>query len=104
LIVIVFERSFNILQEVMTATIAEERLVAERNSETVLTEICSVSVKHRQANKLLGNLGPSSNTETKATIAEERLVAERNSEEGTWAVFQGRNRLRFCIAAWPKIR
>lgn len=56
LIVIVFERSFNILQEVMTATIAEER-----------------------------------------------LVAERNSEEGTWAVFQGRNRLRFCIAAWPKI-
>jgi hypothetical protein len=38
-----------------------------------------------------------------ATIAEERLVAERNSEEGTWAVFQGRNRLRFCIAAWPKI-
>jgi SP family general alpha glucoside:H+ symporter-like MFS transporter len=56
LIVIVFERSFNIHQEVMTATIAEER-----------------------------------------------LVAERNSEEGTWAVFQGRNRLRFCIAAWPKI-
>lgn len=38
-----------------------------------------------------------------ATIAEERLVAERNSEEGTWAVFQGRNRLRFFIAAWPKI-
>lgn len=38
-----------------------------------------------------------------ATIAEERIVAERNSEEGPWAVFQGRNRLRFFIAAWPKI-
>ncbi|KAJ5090786.1 hypothetical protein N7532_009470 [Penicillium argentinense] len=38
-----------------------------------------------------------------ATIAEERVIAERNSEEGTWAVFQGRNRLRFIIAAWPKI-
>ena len=38
-----------------------------------------------------------------ATIAEERIVAERNSEEGPWAVFQGRNRIRFFIAAWPKI-
>ena len=38
-----------------------------------------------------------------ATVAEERAVAERNSEEGTWAVFQGRNRIRFVIAAWPKI-
>ncbi|KAJ5217828.1 Major facilitator superfamily domain general substrate transporter [Penicillium citrinum] len=38
-----------------------------------------------------------------ATVTEERLVAERNSEEGTWAVFRGRNRLRFLIAAWPKI-
>ncbi|CDM30447.1 General substrate transporter [Penicillium roqueforti FM164] len=38
-----------------------------------------------------------------ATIAEERTVAERNSEEGPWAVFQGRNRIRFFIAAWPKI-
>ncbi|CAI7656076.1 unnamed protein product [Penicillium pancosmium] len=38
-----------------------------------------------------------------ATVTEERILAERNSEEGTWAVFQGRNRLRFLIAAWPKI-
>lgn len=38
-----------------------------------------------------------------ATVSKERIVAEHNSEEGTWAVFQGRNRLRFFIAAWPKI-
>lgn len=38
-----------------------------------------------------------------ATVTEERIVAERNAEEGTWAVFQGRNRIRFLIAAWPKI-
>lgn len=38
-----------------------------------------------------------------ATVTEERIIAERNSEEGMWAVFQGRNRIRFLIAAWPKI-
>jgi hypothetical protein len=38
-----------------------------------------------------------------ATVAEERILAERNSEVGMWAVFQGRNRIRFLIAAWPKI-
>ncbi|KAJ5950918.1 uncharacterized protein N7479_009331 [Penicillium vulpinum] len=38
-----------------------------------------------------------------ATVAEERILAERNSEVGIWAVFQGRNRIRFFIAAWPKI-
>lgn len=38
-----------------------------------------------------------------ATIAEECILAERNSEEGHWAIFQGRNRLRFFIATWPKI-
>lgn len=38
-----------------------------------------------------------------ATVAQERILAERNSEEGTWAVFQGRNGIRFLIAAWPKI-
>jgi hypothetical protein len=38
-----------------------------------------------------------------ATVNEERILAERNAEEGSWAVFQGRNRIRFLIAAWPKI-
>ena len=38
-----------------------------------------------------------------ATVAEERIIAGRNAEEGPWAVFRGRNRLRFLIAAWPKI-
>jgi hypothetical protein len=38
-----------------------------------------------------------------ATVTEERILAERNSEQGMWAVFQGRNRIRFLIAAWPKI-
>lgn len=38
-----------------------------------------------------------------ATVTEERIIAERNTEEGMWAVFQGRNRIRFLIAAWPKI-
>jgi SP family general alpha glucoside:H+ symporter-like MFS transporter len=38
-----------------------------------------------------------------ATVNEERMLAERNAEEGAWAVFQGRNRIRFIIAAWPKI-
>lgn len=37
------------------------------------------------------------------TIKEERYLAEQNSEEGRWAIFQGRNLLRFFIAAWPKI-
>ncbi|KAH7364859.1 hexose transporter [Rhexocercosporidium sp. MPI-PUGE-AT-0058] len=38
-----------------------------------------------------------------ATIAEERYTAERNSEEGIWAIFRGRNLIRFFIAGWPKI-
>lgn len=38
-----------------------------------------------------------------ATIAMERQSAEENKELGTWAVFQGRNLLRFIICAWPKI-
>jgi hypothetical protein len=38
-----------------------------------------------------------------ATIVEERRVAERDSQEGTWAVFKGRNLIRFIIAGWPKI-
>lgn len=38
-----------------------------------------------------------------ATIAQEIAIAERNSEEGAWAVFKGRNFMRFIIAAWPKI-
>ncbi|KAH8593537.1 general substrate transporter [Bisporella sp. PMI_857] len=38
-----------------------------------------------------------------ATIEEERHLAQRNSEEGMWAIFRGRNLIRFLIAAWPKI-
>ncbi|KAE8372412.1 general substrate transporter [Aspergillus bertholletiae] len=38
-----------------------------------------------------------------ATVAEERRIAERDSQQGTWAVFQGRNFIRFIIAGWPKI-
>ncbi|KAL4988646.1 general substrate transporter [Aspergillus falconensis] len=38
-----------------------------------------------------------------ATIAEERNIAARDSQQGMWAVFQGRNLLRFIIAGWPKI-
>ncbi|KAL4954645.1 general substrate transporter [Aspergillus filifer] len=38
-----------------------------------------------------------------ATITEERHIAARNSQQGMWAVFQGRNLLRFIIAGWPKI-
>lgn len=38
-----------------------------------------------------------------ATIAEERHLAKQNSEEGMFAVFQGRNMLRFIIASWPKV-
>jgi hypothetical protein len=38
-----------------------------------------------------------------ATIMEERHIAQRDRQEGMWAVFQGRNLLRFLIAAWPKI-
>jgi hypothetical protein len=38
-----------------------------------------------------------------ATINEERIIAERNSESGRWAIFRGRNLLRFIIAGWPKI-
>ncbi|KAJ5205098.1 uncharacterized protein N7498_005977 [Penicillium cinerascens] len=38
-----------------------------------------------------------------ATVAAEKVVAERNSEEGQWAVFRGRNFIRFIIASWPKV-
>lgn len=38
-----------------------------------------------------------------ATVRIERQIAEQNKELGRWAVFQGRNLLRFIIAGWPKI-
>jgi hypothetical protein len=38
-----------------------------------------------------------------ATVAMERQQAEINQELGPWAVFQGRNFIRFIIAGWPKI-
>jgi hypothetical protein len=37
------------------------------------------------------------------TITQERILAEQNSKEGTWAVFKGRNLIRFIIAGWPKV-
>ncbi|KAL4865321.1 hypothetical protein BDV12DRAFT_211105 [Aspergillus spectabilis] len=37
------------------------------------------------------------------TLLEERHRAQQDRQEGMWAVFQGRNLLRFIIAAWPKI-
>ena len=39
----------------------------------------------------------------RATVAAEQQLAEVNNELGQWAVFQGRNLLRFFIAGWPKI-
>lgn len=38
-----------------------------------------------------------------ATIMIEQQNAELNEELGQWAVFQGRNLIRFVIAGWPKI-
>ncbi|KUL83520.1 hypothetical protein ZTR_10568 [Talaromyces verruculosus] len=38
-----------------------------------------------------------------ATVAEERRIAKENAQEGIWAIFRGRNAVRFIIAAWPKI-
>ncbi|KAN0114479.1 general substrate transporter [Hyaloscypha variabilis] len=38
-----------------------------------------------------------------ATVEMERQLAEENKELGQWAIFQGRNLLRFIIAGWPKI-
>ncbi|KXL47851.1 hypothetical protein M433DRAFT_73034 [Acidomyces richmondensis BFW] len=38
-----------------------------------------------------------------ATVERERYLAQLNKEEGMWAVFRGRNFVRFIIAAWPKI-
>jgi hypothetical protein len=38
-----------------------------------------------------------------ATVEHERILAERNQEQGMWAVFKGRNLIRFIIAGWPKI-
>lgn len=38
-----------------------------------------------------------------ATCQEEHFLAEQNAEIGHWAIFQGRNLLRFLIAGWPKI-
>ncbi|KAI1846095.1 hypothetical protein JX266_007904 [Neoarthrinium moseri] len=38
-----------------------------------------------------------------ATIAVERQAAEASKEIGAFAVFQGRNLIRFLIAGWPKV-
>lgn len=38
-----------------------------------------------------------------ATVALERQAAEVSKEIGTFAVFKGRNLIRFVIAGWPKI-
>ncbi|KAJ4328834.1 hypothetical protein N0V84_000621 [Fusarium piperis] len=38
-----------------------------------------------------------------ATVAIERAQAERDEEVGPWAVFRGRNLIRFIIAGWPKV-
>jgi hypothetical protein len=38
-----------------------------------------------------------------ATVAMERAQAERDQEVGPWAVFRGRNLIRFIIAGWPKV-
>lgn len=38
-----------------------------------------------------------------ATIMIERQTAEINSEVGMWAIFKGRNLLRFFISGWPKV-
>ncbi|TVY14735.1 General alpha-glucoside permease [Lachnellula arida] len=38
-----------------------------------------------------------------ATVLLEQQTAELNAEVGPWAVFQGRNLLRFVISGWPKI-
>lgn len=38
-----------------------------------------------------------------ATVTHERVVAEQNRELGIWAIFKGRNLIRFIIASWPKI-
>jgi SP family general alpha glucoside:H+ symporter-like MFS transporter len=38
-----------------------------------------------------------------ATVMIERQTAELNSEIGAFAIFRGRNLIRFIIAAWPKI-
>ncbi|GIJ90475.1 hypothetical protein Asppvi_009430 [Aspergillus pseudoviridinutans] len=38
-----------------------------------------------------------------STVVHERIVAERNKEQGMWAIFKGRNMIRFIIAGWPKI-
>lgn len=37
------------------------------------------------------------------TVEQERILAAENSKEGTWAVFKGRNFIRFIIASWPKV-
>ncbi|KAF3764006.1 general substrate transporter [Cryphonectria parasitica EP155] len=38
-----------------------------------------------------------------STIEEERQLAKVQKEDGPWAIFQGRNLIRFVIAGWPKI-
>jgi MFS transporter, SP family, general alpha glucoside:H+ symporter len=38
-----------------------------------------------------------------ATIQEERDLAKTLAQDGRWAIFQGRNLIRFFIASWPKV-
>ncbi|CAK7221331.1 hypothetical protein SBRCBS47491_004491 [Sporothrix bragantina] len=58
-------------------------------------EICNGDVKDYDFDEQLEVMS--------ATVAAERRQAEMNNELGQWAVFQGRNLLRFFIAGWPKI-
>lgn len=38
-----------------------------------------------------------------ATVNHELSTASKESQVGPWAVFKGRNFIRFIIASWPKI-
>jgi hypothetical protein len=49
------------------------------------------------------NLGCNQKEAMTSTIALERQIAKDRSEESAWAIFQGRNGVRFIIGAWPKI-
>ncbi|KAL3481246.1 general substrate transporter [Aspergillus californicus] len=64
------------------------------NAEKVL-QVCNGKVEGYDSQEQIGIMT--------ATIMEERHIAQRDQQEGMWAVFQGRNLLRFVIAAWPKI-
>jgi MFS transporter, SP family, general alpha glucoside:H+ symporter len=75
----------------------QEQIVSLMSHCTLWADLCSDLLKW------IYYSSPTRQEVMTTTVAVERQKAEDNKELGTWAVFRGRNLVRFIIAGWPKI-